>query len=223
MAAAAVVVLAGCSTPLLPYTYTPASAMSASGTVAIGEFTYDPNKYLQSLADGQNTDGNEKFRNTGLSTSQQHSGGPPGAYAPAKSAILPNQARNTAAGSILFEHNVADIMRHAAFTELRAIGLRVSGRGIDRVLTGEVQNLMADDLGMNIDWTLRVVYTVSDRQTENVLYSSVAEIKRSTPKFMNVMGALNDLIRLNIEALVSDPKFLEAVRGQDDSMLLVRM
>ncbi|KAG0908101.1 hypothetical protein G6F32_016966 [Rhizopus arrhizus] len=71
---------------------------------------------------------------------------------------------------------------------------------------------MVDELGMNIDWTLRVVYTVAEKSNGDVVYSAVKDIKRTTPKFLNVLGALNDLIRLNIEALATDPQFLAAIQ-----------
>ncbi|EHK63221.1 lipoprotein 4 [Achromobacter arsenitoxydans SY8] len=214
MSAAAVLTLTGCTTPVLPYTYSPASALAATGDVGVGQFTYEPNKYLQSLPGGGADPQATRYPNAGLSTSQQHTGGPPGAYRSTYSQILPNQARNTAVGTVLFERNVADIIRDAAFTELRAIGITVAGPSISRELTGEVQNLMVDELGMNIDWTLRVVYTVAEKSNGDVVYSSVKEIKRTTPKFLNVLGALNDLIRLNIEALASDPQFLAVIQNQ---------
>lgn len=212
--AAAVLTLAGCATPILPYTYTPASALTATGDVRVGQFTYEPNKYLRSLSDNPQNDSNARYRNAGLSTSQQHTGGPPGAYRTTSSSILPNQARNTAVGTVLFERNVADIIRDASLTELRAIGITISGPTISRELTGEVQNLMVDDLGMNIDWSLRVIYTVAEKSNGDVVYSAVKEIKRTTPKFLNALGALNDLIRLNIEALATDPQFLAAIQNQ---------
>lgn len=212
VSAAAVLTLAGCATPVLPYTYTPASALTATGDVGVGQFSYEPNKYLQSLSDDPSNARDTRYRSAGLSTSQQHTGGPPGAYRSTYSHVLPNQARNTAVGTVLFERNVADIIRDASLTELRAIGITVSGPTISRELTGEVQNLMVDELGMNIDWTLRVVYTVAEKSNGDVVYSAVKEIKRTTPKFLNVLGALNDLIRLNIEALATDPQFLAAIQ-----------
>ena len=218
VSAAAVLTLAGCATPVLPYTYTPASALTATGDVGVGQFSYEPNKYLQSLAGDAASARDTRYPNAGLSTSQQHTGGPPGAYRATSSHILPNQARNTAVGSVLFERNVADIIRDASFTELRAIGVTVSGPTISRELTGEVQNLMVDELGMNIDWTLRVMYTVAEKSNGDVVYSSIKEIKRTTPKFLNVLGALNDLIRLNIEALATDPQFLAAIQNRTQPM-----
>lgn len=126
VSAAAVLTLAGCGTtpPVLPYTYTPASALIATGDVGIGQFQYEPNKYLQSLPeDAAAVARDTRYRNAGLSTSQQHTGGPPGSYRPTTTRVLPNQARNTALGSVLFERNVADILRDATLTELRAIGI----------------------------------------------------------------------------------------------------
>lgn len=211
LAVTATLTLSACNTvTTLPYTYSPASAMSATGAVEVGTFTYEPNKYLQSLPDD---DKGRPHQYSNLSTSQQHSGGPPGESKPSKSTVKPNQARNTAMGSIYFERDVADIIRDATFTELRAIGITVAPNSSSRLLTGEVQNLLVDDLGYNVDWTLRIVYTVEEKANGTVVYSAVKEIKRRTAKFANALGALNDLIRLNIESLASDPQFLDAIRA----------
>ena len=129
------------------------------------------------------------------------------AYMPAiNGKVKPNQVRNTAIGSVLFEQNVGTLFRDAVFKELRFVGVKVDDQF--RTLTGEIEEFLIDDLGYRIDWTVRVTYIISGP----VSYKSTKEIKRRTAKFENPLGALNETIKLNIEELIKDPEFITAIK-----------
>ena len=111
-------------------------------------------------------------------------------------------------GSILFEQNVDVIVRDAVFKELRFMGVKMDDKS--KVLSGEIEEFLIDDLGYSVDWTLRVKYTLTTGGS--VTFHGVKEVKRKTNKFVNVFGALNETIKLNIEELIKDSLFTEAIK-----------
>lgn len=200
--------LAGCGNipNTLPVQYSPSSAISAEGTVEVGDFTYAPNK-----KEAVEQPKSQRYANAGLSTSQQASA--PNSTSDYRAPqIAANQIRNTAIGSILLERDVKDFVRDATFTELRFIGVKVNGNQQRRILNGDVEEFLVDDLGYSVDWTLRIAYVVTDKATQKPVYSQTKEIKRRTNKFANFFTSLNDSIRLSTEALAQDPNFLSAIQ-----------
>ena len=130
-------------------------------------------------------------------------------YLPAtKGEVKPNQIRNTAIGSILFEKQIDGIVRDAVFAELRFVGVKVGPEG--NVLSGQIEEFLIDDLGFSVDWTLRICYLVRDAEG-NVLYDQVKDTQRNTNKFANVFAALNETIKLNIEELIKDRGFVQSI------------
>jgi uncharacterized lipoprotein len=160
-------VLAGCTT-ILPLSYSPTSKLSASGSVAIGEF-----KYL-----------------------------------PAQSGrVEPNQIQNTAWDDLVFDREIGAFFRDAVFQELRRIG--VTAESGTRTLWGEVREFLIDDLGASVDWTIRVLYRVTEGR--KTLYESEKITRRRTAKFGDPFETMNQSVRLNIEEVISDPVFLKAI------------
>ena len=130
-------------------------------------------------------------------------------YLPAKDGkVAPNQVRNSAMGNIHFEQNVDLIIRDAVFKELRFVGVKVDN--LDRKLSGDIQEFFIDDLGFHVDWTLRIKYRITT--ASGVVYESTKQVNKRTAKFANPFGALNEIIKLNIEELLKDPAFLEAIK-----------
>ncbi|ADP15203.1 putative lipoprotein 4 [Achromobacter xylosoxidans A8] len=205
---ASIALLAGCGNVpnTLPVQYSPSSVISAEGAVEVGDFTYEPNK--KETAEQPKS---QRYANAGLSTSQQASS-PNSAGSYRAPQIAPNQVRNTAIGNILLEKDVKDFVRDATFAELRFIGVKVNGNQQRRLLTAEVEEFLADDLGYSVDWTLRIAYVVTDKATQKPVYTQTKETKRRTNKFANFFTSLNDSIRLSTEALAKDPDFLSAIQ-----------
>jgi hypothetical protein len=137
-------------------------------------------------------------------------------YAPAESGsphpVAADQIRNTAMGDVHIDREVRVFVRDAVFAELRLTGVKTDDR--TRLLNGQIQEFLIDDLGYSVDWTLRIRYWVTDTTTRKVLFQTVKEIRRTTAKGANVFGALNETIKLNAEALMLDPGFRNAINVQ---------
>lgn len=123
--------------------------------------------------------------------------------------IPPNLIRNTAMGEVLIDRDVKTLVRDAVFSELRFVGIKTNDP--KKVLSGEIEEFLIDDLGYSVDWTLRIKYVVADASTQQVLFESVKNTQRKTAKFANAFGALNETIKLNVESLLDDPAFTAAI------------
>lgn len=124
--------------------------------------------------------------------------------------IKPTQIRNTALGSAIFEQPIDKIFKEAVFKELRFVGVKLDNFNLS--LGGEIEEFLIDDLGYSVDWTLRVKYVVTDKESGKVVYESVKNTQRKTNKFANVFAALNETIKLNIEDLIKDSAFAETIK-----------
>lgn len=124
--------------------------------------------------------------------------------------IKPNQIRNTALGTVLFDRNIDIIIKEAVFKELRFVGVKLDNQ--NRHLTGEIQEFLIDDLGYSVDWTLRVKYTIKESESGKFVYEAVKNTQRKTSKFGNPFGTLNEIIKANIEDLMKDEAFVGAIK-----------
>lgn len=131
-------------------------------------------------------------------------------YTPAVTGkVQPNQIQNTALGSVIVDQNIDSFFRDAVFKELRFVGVKTEST--TAVLTGNIKTFLIDDLGYSVDWTLVVEYTVKNAKGEK-LYTAEKSTRRNTAKFVNVFGALNETVKLNIEEIIKDPAFLKAIK-----------
>jgi hypothetical protein len=127
-------------------------------------------------------------------------------YAPsATGKIEPDQIPNTAIGNIHLDQPVASYLAAAILKEFRLTGVNVESK--TRFLSGTVVKLSCDDLGTSATWTLDVRYVVKD-QAGNAVYDGEKITTLVTQKFLLM---LNSLLRRNIETLLLDPAFLEAI------------
>ena len=134
-------------------------------------------------------------------------------YLPAEAGpkpIAPDLIRNTAMGEIHIDRDVKVFVRDAVFSELRLVGVMTNDP--NKVLTGEVEEFLIDDLGYSVDWTLRIKYTLTDSATHAVTYQAVKNQQRHTAKFANAFGAINETIKMNVEQLLDDPAFIDAIK-----------
>jgi hypothetical protein len=123
--------------------------------------------------------------------------------------LKPNQLKNTAFEDIMLDQNVDKYFRDAVFTELRFVGVKVESN--NHRLSGEINEFLVDDLGYSVDWTVDVRYVIINKATAKVVYDSDKITKNRTAKFLNPFVALNQQIKANIEALIQDPAFIEAI------------
>ena len=134
-------------------------------------------------------------------------------YLPSEAAaakpVPSNVIRNTAMGEIKIDRDVKVFVRDAVFAELRFVGIKTNDGS--KILTGEIEEFLVDDLGYSIDWTLRVNYSLTEVASNKVIYQSVKNTQRKTAKFVNAFGALNETIKLNAEQLLDDAEFVKAI------------
>lgn len=121
-----------------------------------------------------------------------------------------NVIRNTAMGEFKIDKDVSVFVHDAVFAELRVMGAKMNDT--TKVLSGEVEEFLVDDLGYSVDWTLRVKYTLTEAESKKVLYQSVKDTQRKTAKFANAFGALNETIKLNAEQLAGDTDFIKVIQ-----------
>lgn len=131
------------------------------------------------------------------------------AQANAAKPIPSNLIRNTAMGEIKIDRDVNSFVRDAVFAELRFVGIKPNDP--NKVLTGDIEEFLVDDLGYSIDWTLRIKYTLTDTASKAVIYQGVKNTQRNTAKFANPFGALNETIKINAESLLDDTAFAKAI------------
>jgi len=131
-------------------------------------------------------------------------------YLPAETGeVKPFQIRNTALGKLKFDKNIDIYFRESVSMELRLAGVMLDNK--TRVLNGEIEDFLVDDLSYDADWTLNVHYLIKDLQTGDIVYSSTKTTQCKASKLMNVSSALNDIIKLNIEELMKDEAFIKAI------------
>ncbi len=121
--------------------------------------------------------------------------------------VQPNQIRNTAIGSIIFEKNINQYFRDAVFNESRLVGIKVDG---DNKVSGQINDFLIDDLGFSVDWTLDVKYKVI-KKDGTLCYSENKVLRKNTSKFLNPFGTLNEVLKLNIEQVFKDEKFKKCI------------
>lgn len=187
--------IAGCGTaPPIPINYAPSSVLSASGTLQISDFVYEP-----ALPAAPTATAPEKKleKNSGRKVAS-------------KKKVASNQIRNTAMGNIFIDRDVNVFVRDAVFAELRFVGVKTDGAR--PVLRGHIEEFLIDDLGYSVDWTLRVRYELLGADGSAPIYQSVKNTQRNTAKFANVFGAMNETVKLNAEELIKDPAFLAAIK-----------
>lgn len=133
-------------------------------------------------------------------------------YMPAiEGKVKPDQIRNTALGSLIIDKNIDVFFKEAIFKEFRFVGIKMEDNS-NKVLGGEIQEFLIDDLGFRVDWTLRVKYELSNKQTGASIYETTKLTQRRTQKFANPFGDLNETIKLNMEELLKDRQFVDAIK-----------
>lgn len=119
--------------------------------------------------------------------------------------VKPNQIRNTALGSVIFEKNIDEYIETALFVESRFVGIDL--KESESEVTGEITEFLIDDLGFSVDWVLDIHYVIDD------CYDNSHRLEKKTDKFVNVFGSLNEVIKLNIEMLFGDPQFQACIKN----------
>jgi len=131
-------------------------------------------------------------------------------YVPAETGkVKPYQIRNTSLGSLKFDRNIDTFFRDAVFAELESAGTKLDDK--NQLLSGKIEDFLIDELNVGADWTLIVNYSVKNLQTGDTLYKSTKITKRNVSKLVNISSVVNEMIKLNIEELLQDEKFIKAI------------
>lgn len=124
--------------------------------------------------------------------------------------IQPNQIRNTAADSLIFEKNVAEYFEEALFKEARFVGINLNNS--KNVVSGKITEFFIDDLGFSVDWVLEVNYIVKCNNSQEICYNKTHKIQKTSQKFAAPLGTHNEIIKLNIEKAFNDEDFVRCIR-----------
>jgi uncharacterized lipoprotein len=121
--------------------------------------------------------------------------------------VQPNQIRNTALGSVIFEKIIDEYIETALFLESRFVGITLNDQA--QSIRGEINEFLIDDLGFSIDWTLDIRYVLDG------CYDEAHVLNKKTDKFGDFFGNLNQVIKLNIEMLLDDAAFQTCISASE--------
>jgi hypothetical protein len=132
------------------------------------------------------------------------------AYMPARSGqVSPNRIENTAMTGIVLKDDVAATVRNSVARSLQIAGFHIDDG--KRVLSGSIETFTVDDARSPAFWTLKMRYVVTDTATRKVVFSTTKTVKQQSPKFTNSIIAIEDTVKLSVDALIGDPGFVKAV------------
>ncbi|PKN52162.1 MAG: hypothetical protein CVU55_08900 [Deltaproteobacteria bacterium HGW-Deltaproteobacteria-13] len=139
-------------------------------------------------------------------------------YLPAEAGkVKPFQISNTALRSLKFDKDIHVFFTDAVSAELRFAGVKLDDK--TRVLGGEIEDFLINELSSSADWTLKVHYLVKNLQTGEMVYASTKITKRNASKLVNVNSALNEMIKLNVDELLKDEAFIKAINQKPRRIL----
>jgi hypothetical protein len=132
------------------------------------------------------------------------------AYMPARTGqVSPNRIENTAMTGIVLKTDINETVRNSVASSLRIAGFHLTeGR---KVLSGSIEKFTVDDSRSPALWTLKMRYVVTDAATQKVVFSTTKTVLQKSPKFTSNTIAIEDTVKLSVDALISDPGFVESV------------
>ncbi len=132
------------------------------------------------------------------------------AYMPARTGqVSPNRIENTAMTGIVLKTDINETVRNSIASSLRIAGFHLTeGR---KVLSGSIEKFTVDDSRSPAFWTLKMRYVVTDVTTQKVVFSTIKTVRQKSPKFTSNIIAIEDTVRLSVDALISDPGFVKSV------------
>lgn len=132
------------------------------------------------------------------------------AYMPARNGdVSPNRIENTAMTGIILKDDISEVVRNSVANSLQVAGFHLNEN--KRVLSGSIEVFKVDDTRSTTFWTLKMHYVVTDSATRRVVFSTTRTVKQKSPKFTSSTIAIQDTVKLSIDALIDDPGFVKAV------------
>ncbi|CAE6756400.1 hypothetical protein R69927_06483 [Paraburkholderia domus] len=131
-------------------------------------------------------------------------------YIPARNGLVsPNRIENTAMTGIVLKSDINEAVRNGIASSLRIAGFHLGEGG--KVLSGSIETFTVDDSRSPAFWTLKMRYIVTDAATQKVVFSTIKTVRQKSPKFTSNTIAIEDTVRLSVDALISDPGFVKSV------------
>jgi hypothetical protein len=131
-------------------------------------------------------------------------------YLPARDGhISPNRIENTAMTGLVLKDDISQVVRNSVANSLRVAGLRIDDNR--RMLSGSIETFTVDDTRSPALWTLKMHYIVTDATTQKVMFSTTRTVRQKSPKFTSNTIAIEDTVKLSVDALIGDPGFIKAV------------
>jgi hypothetical protein len=132
------------------------------------------------------------------------------AYLPAREGhVSPNRIENTGMTALVLKDDISLIVRNDVANSLRLAGFRIDDNR--RVLSGSIEAFSVDDTRSPALWTLKMHYVVIDSATQKVMFTTTRTVKQKSPKFTSNTIAIDDTVKLSVDALIDDPGFIKAV------------
>lgn len=132
------------------------------------------------------------------------------AYLTARSGkVSPNRIENTAMTGIVLKDDINEAVRNGIVR-----GLQLSGFHLDsgkRILSGSIEKFTVDDERSPASWTLKMRYVVTDVATQKVVFSTTKTVRQKSPKFTSNTIAIEDTVKLSVDALTCDSGFIKSV------------
>lgn len=132
------------------------------------------------------------------------------AYMPARNGqVSPNRIENTAMTGIVLKSNINEAVRNTIASSLQVAGFHLTdGR---KVLSGSIEKFTVDDERSPALWTLKMRYVVTDAATQKVVFTTTRTVQQKSPKFTSNIIAIEDTVKLSVDALICDPGFVKSV------------
>ncbi|ALE57564.1 hypothetical protein C8K18_109235 [Paraburkholderia sp. GV068] len=132
------------------------------------------------------------------------------AYMPAVDGrVSPNRIENTAMTVVVLKNDISETVRESVASRLKVVGFHLDDRR--KLLSGSIEKFSVDDVRTPALWTLQMRYVVTDAVTHKVVFSTTKTVKRKSPKFTSNTVAIEDTVKLSVDALVKDAGFINAV------------
>lgn len=132
------------------------------------------------------------------------------AYMPASSGrVSPNRIENTAMTGIVLKNDISEAVRNGIVSRLQIAGFHlIEGK---KILSGSIEDFTVDDARSPAFWTLKMRYVVTDATTQKVVFSTTKTVRQKSPKFTSNTIAIEDTVKLSVDALIGDPGFVKSV------------
>lgn len=111
--------------------------------------------------------------------------------------------------SLVLKSDVNEAVRNGIARSLKQSGFHLDAG--TRVLSGSIETFTVDDERSPTSWTLKMRYVVTDSLTRKVVFSTTKTVRQKSPKFTSSTIAIEDTVKLSVDALIGDPGFVKSV------------